>query len=77
MITYQTRQNPTTCSLCSETIPAGAPFQYDHFMDDEDGTFCLPCVQEYEDQCAQAMAQEADWFEDGDASRKFALENRD
>lgn len=82
MNTYQTRPHTVICSLCSEDIPPGTEFQLDDFMDAEDGTFCMPCVQEFEAHYAENPQADQDddedeYCEDGDASRKFALENRD
>lgn len=73
----------TVCSLCSEDIPAGTSFYLDDYLDAEDGTVCQACVNEMETyysenpQGDENAVCECEYCEDGDASRKFALENRD
>lgn len=65
MINYYTRSYTVICSLCSEEIAPGQMFQMDSFLGPEDGTACLPCVEEMEAHYAE---------EDGDFQRKCALE---
>lgn len=65
MINYQTRNHTVICSLCSEEIKPGQLFQLDDHLDAEDGTACIPCVEEIEAEYAE---------QDGDFQRKFALE---
>lgn len=81
MNTY-TLPHMTICSLCSEEIPAGVTFHLDDYLDAEDGTACVACITEIETHYSENPQGNDDefgdeFYEDGDACRKFALENRD
>lgn len=47
MSNYTITKSLSVCFDCEREIPAGTLVYRDPFMDDEDGTMCLPCESDH------------------------------